>query len=178
MINLSLGHHDFLFAVEGFARGSHLRQHVWEEIVYKSILQMSDDDMDFLWFFMRRDLWSCYFYEFSGKKNTIFGYEDFVHALAALHRGNRYEVMFRSEADKKLHKALCYRFNGEYRPLYLYIKEFKKGEKLQSFNAIIPNEWIKAVAKHKMPENRYVECGKEHWWNDLDIYDNFKTKLL
>ena len=56
MINLTLDHHDFLFAVEGFARGSHLRQHVWENIVYKSILQMSYDDMDYLWFFMRRDL--------------------------------------------------------------------------------------------------------------------------
>lgn len=33
MINLFLDRHDFLFAVEGFARGSHLRQHVWGEIV-------------------------------------------------------------------------------------------------------------------------------------------------
>lgn len=45
MINLSLNRHDFLYAVEGFASGSHLRQHVWQEIVYKSIPQMSDDDM-------------------------------------------------------------------------------------------------------------------------------------
>ena len=37
---------------------------------------------------------------------------------------------------------------------------------------------MKAVAKHKMPENKYVECSKEHWWNDLEVYDNFKTKLL
>ena len=47
MINLSLDKFDFLYAVEGFARGSHLRQHVWEKIVYKSIPQMSEDDMDF-----------------------------------------------------------------------------------------------------------------------------------
>lgn len=84
MINLSLDRHDFLCAVEGFAHGSHLRQHVWKEIVYKSISQMSDDDMDFLWFFMRRDIFECYFYELNGKKNTHFGYEDFMHALAAL----------------------------------------------------------------------------------------------
>lgn len=37
MIFLFLDHHDFLYAVEGFARGSHLRQHVWRDIVYKSI---------------------------------------------------------------------------------------------------------------------------------------------
>jgi len=49
---------------------------------------------------------------------------------------------------------------------------------LQPFNAFVPGEWIKAVTKHKTPENRYVELGKEEWWNDLEIYDNFKTKLL
>lgn len=171
MINLSLNLRDFLFAVEGFARGSCLRQHVWEEIVYKSIPQMSDDDMDFLWFFMRRDLWGCYFYELSGKKYTIFGYEDFVHVLAALHRGNRYKVTFCSETDNKLHHALCYRFDGEYHPLYLYIGKFKKDRILQGFNTFIPADWIKAVEKQKMPENMYVECSKEAWWNDLGVYD-------
>ena len=52
MINLSLDKFDFLYAIEGFANGSHLRQHVWKEIVYKSIPQMSEDDMDFFFFFM------------------------------------------------------------------------------------------------------------------------------
>ena len=178
MINLSLDHHDFLFAVEGFARGSHLRQHVWKDIVYKSMLQMSDDDMDFLWFFIRRDLWDCYFYELNGKKHTHVGHEDFVHTLAALHRGNRYKVSFRSETDNKLHQALCYRFKGEYHPLYLYTNKSKKDKDLQRFNAFIPNDWIKKVAKCDMPENKYVEQGKEAWWNNLEIYDNFKTKLL
>ena len=174
MIKLSLDHYDFLFAVEGFARGSHLRQHVWKDFVYKSIPQMSDDDMDFLCFFMRRNLWDYYFYELNGEKHTHVGYEDFVHALAALHRGNRYKVTFRSETDNKLHQALCYRFNGEYRPLHLFINKSTKDKELQRFNAIIPNDWIKTVEKYKMPENRYVEYGKECWWHDLDIYDNFK----
>lgn len=84
MINLSLDRHDFLYAVEGFARGSHLRQHVWQEIVYKSIPQMSDDDMDFLWFYMRRDIFERYFYELNGKKNTHFGYR-----LRGLHARTR-----------------------------------------------------------------------------------------
>lgn len=47
MIKLSLDKFDFLCAVEGFARGSHLRQHVWEQIVYKSIPQMSKEDINF-----------------------------------------------------------------------------------------------------------------------------------
>lgn len=183
MINLFLDRHDFLFAVEGFARGSHLRQHVWGEIVYRSIPQMSDDDMDYFWFYMRRDIFKQYFYELNGKKNAHVGYEDFMHALAALHRGNRYKITFRSEADNALHNALCYRFGGEYHPLYLYIGgkivgKPLKNSSLQSFNAFVPNEWIKAAAKQKTPENRHVELGREEWWNDLEIYDNFKTKLL
>lgn len=183
MINLSLDRHDFLFAVEGFARGSHLRQHVWQEIVYKSIPQMSDDDMDYFWFYMRRDIFERYFYELNGKKNTHVGYEDFMHALAALHRGNRYMVTFYSEIEHKQPQALCYRFDSEYHPLYLYIDGkvvgmTKKSSGLQSFNAFVPSEWIKAVVKQKTPENRHVELGREEWWNDLEIYDNFKTKLL
>lgn len=34
MIHLRLDRFDFVSAVEGLARGSHLRQHVWEQIVY------------------------------------------------------------------------------------------------------------------------------------------------
>lgn len=37
MIDLSLNRHDFVSAVEGFAHGSHLRQHVWREIVFLNI---------------------------------------------------------------------------------------------------------------------------------------------
>lgn len=47
MIKLYLNRHDFVSAVEGFARGSHLRQHVWCEIVFHNIPQMTDDDIDF-----------------------------------------------------------------------------------------------------------------------------------
>ena len=61
MIKLQLDKFDFLCAIEGFANGSHLRQHVWKEIIYKSIPQMSEDDMDFFWFYMRRDIFENYF---------------------------------------------------------------------------------------------------------------------
>lgn len=55
MIKVSFNHHDFMFAIEGFVYGSHLRQHVWRNIVYKAIPQMSVEDMDYFWFFLRRD---------------------------------------------------------------------------------------------------------------------------
>lgn len=66
MISLSLDRHDFVSAVEGFAHGSHLRQHVWRDIVFRNIPQMTDD-MDFFWYIFRRNLWDCYFRLRDGK---------------------------------------------------------------------------------------------------------------
>lgn len=169
MISLSLDHHDFLYAVEGFARGSHLRQHVWRDIVYKSIPQMSDDDLDYVWYFMRRDLFGCYFYELNGKRHTHVGHEDFLHALAALHRGNRYHVRFIAEADKKAHSALCYRFQNQYHPLFLIAE---KDTSLQPYGAYVPQESIKEVNRLPLPVNPYVEAGYEHCWPRLYMYDD------
>ena len=61
MITLHLDWHDFLSAVEGFARGSHLRQHIWENVVKFYIQQMSDMEQDTLWFYFRRDIFPIYF---------------------------------------------------------------------------------------------------------------------
>ena len=91
----------FVAAVEGFAHGSHLRQHVWREIVFLSIPQMTDDEMDFFWFVFRRNLFDCYFREDNnGNIVKCCGHEDYLHALAALHRGNRYKVTFCPENIK------------------------------------------------------------------------------
>ena len=162
MINLSLDHHDFLAAVEGFAHGSHLRQHVWSEIVYKNIPQMSEDDIDFLWFYFRRNLWDCYFY----KDSTRCGAEDYLHALAALHRGNRSYVRFKSDKDGKTHIALCYTFQSKLCPLYL-----DRGTTLESFDRFISGEQVLKQTVIPMPVNKNVEVGKEEWWEDLSIYN-------
>lgn len=107
-------------------------------------------------------------------------------AVLTLDNGEKFIADIYPLQGKKQHKqlqALCYRFEGEYHPLYLYIDgkvvgKTKKSSGLQSFNTVVLNEWIKAVVKHRAPENRHVELGREEWWNDLEIYDNFKTKLL
>lgn len=79
MISLELDRHDFVSAVEGFAHGSHLRQHVWRDIVYRSIPQMTDDEMDYFWYIFRRNLWECYFRERDGKTVCECGSEDYLH---------------------------------------------------------------------------------------------------
>lgn len=164
MINLSLDRHDFISAVEGFALGSHLRQHVWREIVFKSIPQMSENDMDFMWWVFRRNLWENYFP--GGNQRACVGHEDYLHALAALHRWNRSYVTFRSETDGKTHKALCYTFKRKLRPLYV-----DRGKELQSFDAFIPGEWVLKQKQLPIPKNKYVQDTMMEWWEDLSVYN-------
>ena len=169
MINLSLNRHDFVSAVEGFAHGSHLRQHVWREIVFSSIPQMTDDEMDFFWFIFRRNLWDCYFRETDGHISKRFGHEDYLHALAALHRGNRYQVTFCRDRLDQPRAIECYRFGGCYRP---FPEHWKKDTCWVSFNSFIPAEWIVDARQEQMPINKCVEIGKEEWWTDLSVYDD------
>lgn len=170
MIDLSLDRHDFVACVEGFAHGSHLRQHVWREIVFCNIPQMTDDEMDFFWYIFRRNLWDCYFRERNGCVIKDCGQEDYLHALAALHRGNRYKVTFLPENLKQPITVVCYRFSGHYRPLWVPGQE----SSMASFDAFIPDKWIEKVEKNDMPENPMVERGREDWWTDLSVYDNPK----
>lgn len=108
MITICLDRHEFLYAIEGFARGSHLRQYVWQDIVWKSIPQMSDDDMDFLWYFMRRNLWECYFNNIRGELHRDVGWKDFLRVMAVLHRGNRHKVTFKAWTGGFIgHCAIC-----------------------------------------------------------------------
>lgn len=169
MITICLDRHEFLYAIEGFARGSHLRQYVWQDIVWKSIPQMSDDDMDFLWYFMRRNLWECYFNKFIGELHRDVGWEDFLRVMAALHRGNRHKVSFESQ-DGKLHRVLCYKFAGKYCPLY---QSFPLQKKMAFFASYIPSEWVVSVKTCEIPENPFIDIGDEdHWHNDLSLYSS------
>lgn len=170
MIDLSLDRHDFVACVEGFAHGSHLRQHVWREIVFRNIPQMTKDEMDFFWYIFRRNLWDCYFRERNGHMEKGCGHEDYLHALAALHRGNRYEVTFLPDKLKRPITVECYRFAGHYHPLR--VPEQKS--RMASFDAFIPEEWIKDVVKLDTPDNSMVQQGREAWWTDLSVYDDKK----
>lgn len=96
------------------------------------------------------------------------GHNDYLHALAALHRGNRYKVTFVPCTIEQPITAECYRFAGLYHPLRVPGQE----PHMASFNACVPDEWIKDVVKLDMPDNPMVQQGKEDWWTDLSVYDN------
>lgn len=169
MIDLSLDRYDFVAVVEGFAYGSHLRQHVWRKFVFAHISQMTDDEMDFFWYIFRRNLWDCYFREVNGCMTKHSGHEDYLHTLAALHRGNRYKVTFQPDTLKQPITAECYRFAGRYRPLRIPGQE----SRMASFDSYVPREWIRDVVTYEMPHNKYVQ---EEWWTNLGVYDD-KTLL-
>lgn len=184
MIRLSLDRHDLLHAIEGFAYGSHLRQHVWKNIVYASIPQMSAEDMNFLWFFLRRDIFGSYFIEKEDLVQTRFGYYDFMHVLAALHCGNRYKVTLRTKEREETQHFLCYRFDGCYRPLHSYQRSKNGGrvrleKKVEPFDLFIPDENISVAIKVRNKANVFVEVDKEmeSWWKDLNIYDDFRRRF-
>lgn len=101
--------------IEGFARGSHLRQHIWEMVVTKIIQQLTDDEKDFIWFILRRDIWDM----FLGRSHyDVCGDEDFLHCMAALHRGNHRLVKFYGAGDKSKETSIyCYRFNNAWHPI-------------------------------------------------------------
>lgn len=168
MISLELDRHDFVSAVEGFAHGSHLRQHVWRDIVYRSIPQMTDDEMDYFWYIFRRNLWECYFRKRGNDTVYECGCEDYLHVLAALHRGNRYSVTFKSADNKEQTKVTCYRFKGRCHVLYM---PGCYGKTIASFWSYVPDEWVKDCVLLNLPENSYVQEGREEWWTDLSVYD-------
>ena len=62
----------------------------------------------------------------------------------------------------------CYRFGGYYRPL----RSPGLDDRMASFNSFIPVEWIVEAVAEPMPQNEYVEIGKEKWWTDFSIYDD------
>lgn len=88
MINLKLDRKEFFAVIEGLVRSSQSAQYVWREIVYKSIFNMNAEDLDYLWYYLRRDIHPCYFYDHDGTTEPQPGHDDFAHALAAMHRGN------------------------------------------------------------------------------------------
>lgn len=177
MITCYFDHHDYISAVEGFARGSHLRQHIWEMMVLHHYPQMDDNFLDYCWWILYRNLWDCYFHtHFTSphlgesaelKTEVRCGAEDFIHALAVLHRGNRYLVSTRYNGRSQ--KYLCYKFRGDYYPL-------RGGRRVNRWSQHIAKECIKKIEQQPMPENKMVEINRYNEWLDLTIYDKLPNE--
>lgn len=170
-ITCTFDHHDYISAVEGFARGSHLRQHIWKMMVLHHFPQMDDDFLDYAWWILKRNLWEMYFpkpYTHNGETITPHnhvGAEDYLHALAILHRGNRYYVHTVYNGKSATH--LCYKFIGNYYTLF--------DKSANRWTQYIAPEYIKSVYRCHIPKNKMVEYRHYDEWEDLSIYDNLPT---
>lgn len=173
-ITLTLDNHEFYYAVRGFASGSHLTQDVWEKIVFRNIRQMDDEFIDFLWWTLRRDLFDQYMSKADGSDRyrcEACGAEDYLHALAVLHRVNRFKVRFvaRDMEDEDVRTAICYRFRNTFRPLYLIGRHPRR---FAAFNSFIPDEWLESSEWTGMDaENEFVSADGADSWRDISIYD-------
>ena len=165
IVTVYLDKHEILYMIEDCARGSRLSQHIWEIVVTKIIRQLTDDEMDFLWFFLRRDMWDMYL---GSSLYDVCGDEDFLHCMAALHRGNHRFVKFYCEGDKSKESYIyCYRFNNAWHPI-------------NQFNQFIPEEWVISVTDPYDTEHAKCDCleiGKEAWWNDLEVYNKKPSEI-
>lgn len=177
-ITLTLDHHEFYFAVRGFINGSHLTQDVFETIIFPTMRQMDAEFENYLWWVLRKNHFDGYMHKVDeGFRTDSCGAEDYMHALAMLHRRNRFMVKFEAKGtpdDEILHKALCYKFQGTFRPLKM---TGERPEHCAGFNSFIPDDWVVSSEwiGHKEPVNEYVEAAHLDWWKDIDIYNTFKT---
>lgn len=153
MIKVELDIHDLLYHIEGFANGSHLRQHIWREVVEKYTPQMSKEEMDFTWYYLHRDVWPTFFY----KNTPRYGAEDFLQCMAALHRNNYYYLeVVGKQGEQNIVEA--YMFQNRFYPPY-------------SFNQFFDQTRIQEAKKISLEENEYVPKQHQHWWNNTDIYN-------
>lgn len=160
MITVHLDKHDLLYHIEGFARGSHLRQHIWQNIVEQYIPQMDQDEIDFTWYYLRRDIWPLFF----GRREMRFSAEDFLQCMAALHRNNHYNVTLEDMNGKRIEDR-CYMFQHRFYPLHSF-KIFYNQDRIVDANRISFNT-----------TNKYLDDRHMLWWDLPDIYNEIPSKI-
>lgn len=155
MINVSLDKHEILYCIEGFARGSHLRQHIWEKVFREFLPKMSEEEIYHVWYYAMRDLFEIYFGwgEYPGC-----GAEDFFHCMAALDLRNR--VVVRTKYQGKIKYIKCYRFGKMLCPI--------EG----SFTCRIASDHIEDIFE-LVHDPEFFNFGNDAkpWHKDVDIYN-------
>ena len=152
---VELDKHELLYYIEGCARGSHLRQGIWQRIVNEFIPKMTEDERDFIWWILRRDIWEIFFGKYAN-----YGAQDFLRAMAALHRNNWAKVM---ASDGKTTECVdCYRYDGHW---------------WVDFTVRVADEFITKIENVAFSDNKCVEYRELDKWLDLSVYEDFnKTK--
>lgn len=106
---IDLDKHEMFWLLESAARGSHLRQGLWNKFIDNVFHKLEPDQIRFLHDQCKEKLSEFY------KKESSVGYEDFHRFLARFDIDNNlYRVKVLNPDTKKREKYYTYRFLGKY----------------------------------------------------------------
>lgn len=108
-MKIELGRFELLYLLEGCARGSHLRQGIWERAVNEFYGKLSEEEREVVYMYAKRDLTGIF-------SDGHFGSGYFFNFLARFNPANQYVVYVVGDAGGKHHDetVMAYRYNGEY----------------------------------------------------------------
>ena len=111
-ITIEMNAHQILWYLEGCARGSHLRQGCWHDMI-KLYPEMSQSMRDFLYYHAKRDIAPIFEPQECLKNTRPCGAEDFGQFLACFDKDNHYEVT-PSLTGLNFRSLDTYLYRGEY----------------------------------------------------------------
>ena len=121
-ITIEMDSAQILWYLEGCARGSHLRQGCWHDMI-KLYPDMSQSMRDFLYTYAKRDIAPIFEPQECLKNTRPCGAEDFDQFLACFNKDNWYLVTSRKPKECCVREA--YLYNGKY-----YISECSYFERM------------------------------------------------
>ena len=164
-LNVALDKFELIYLLEGCAGKSHLRQHIWGRLINEWIPQMDDKQLDFTWWVLFRDVWGKYFNQPNASYPST-GAGDFLQAMAALNRNNRYtvEVSINNRHGEKNIKLQCYRYQTE----FYTIGETFKGSCLTQL--IRPEELVDYQKNCVLNPDEAMFGNLYRYWKNTVIY--------
>ena len=109
-MKIDLGEDQIFYYLEGCARGSHLRQGCWHQMI-NLYPEMSQDIRDFLYTFAKRDI-APLFARVSSDGYRPCGAENFDQFLACFNKDNRYMVT--AKDGERTETRETYLYDGHY----------------------------------------------------------------
>lgn len=157
-MNTDLSKWDILYWMEGCARGSHLRQDIWERAVNEFYPKLSDKEKSSIYTYAKRDLTEIFMPKQIGKDCHYqhVGHEEFLQFLACYNPANRFQVHVKGEINGEMQEG--------YVNAYLY-----KGGYYIDFRRLCAKEFIVDVKRIELEDRcNFTACK---WSKNCARYD-------
>lgn len=156
-MNTDLDRWDILYWMEGCARGSHLRQSIWERAVNEFYPKLSEEERRMIYMYAKRDLTDIFTPKKLSENHSYqhVGHEDFFQFLACYNPANRYQVHVKGEVNGELQE--------EHVNAYLY-----KDDYYIDFRRLCAKEFIVDVSHIELEDRCSLACM---WHRNCARYD-------